>query len=74
MMGQVREARKGEAINPFDDWEEFLSEMDCAFGDPNPEDTAQTKLRRIIQGNRTAERYVIQFQTYKLRLVLTKRL
>jgi len=40
-------------------------EMDAAFGDPNPEDTAQTKLRRIFQGNRTAEEYVVQFQTYE---------
>jgi len=39
--------------------------MDCTFGDPNPEDTAQTKLRRIFQGNRTAEEYVVQFQTYE---------
>jgi len=40
-------------------------EMDAAFGDPNPEDTAQTKLRRIFQGNRSAEEYIVQFQTYE---------
>ena len=56
---------KGEAINPFDDWEDFCAEIDCAFGDPNPEDMAQTKLRRIFQGNRTVEEYVVQFQTYE---------
>jgi len=65
MMDKREGARKGEAINPFDDWEDYCNEMDCAFGDPNLEDTAQTKLRRIFQGSRTAEEYVVQFQTYE---------
>jgi len=65
MMDKREGVCKGEAINPFDDWEDFCNEMDCAFGNPNPEDMAQTKLRRIFQGNRTAEDYIVQFQTYE---------
>ena len=62
---QREAAKKNEAINPFDDWDDFCNEVDCAFGDPNPEDTAQTKLKRMFQGSRTTEEYVVQFQTYE---------
>jgi len=73
MMDKQEGARKGEAINPFDDWADYCMEMDSAFGDPNPEDTAQTKLRRIFQGNQTVEEYIVQFQTYETQTSFDKK-
>jgi len=43
-MDQREAAKKNKAIDPFDNWPDFCEELDSAFGDPNPEDMAQTKL------------------------------
>lgn len=46
---------------PYADWNDFVRQFKKSFSDPNPQDTAQTDMSKLFQGNQNAEEYVRAF-------------
>jgi len=60
----VANGRPG-AVEPFSSWLDFCVQIEDHFGNPNKEETAQTKLREIKQGGQQTEDFITDFQTYQ---------
>jgi hypothetical protein len=47
---------------PYASWDDFVAKFKVAFCDPMPQRTAQMKLNTLVQGNKTADEYSLEFE------------